>query len=241
MLWLTRALSDIGRTQCQPVPDKKEGFVNKPYLRASPKLLLKDSQTPISLSFQFHCPEGSNCLSCGNPNPKSNKKLPPCLFSRRIIFVDSCLHLKSSLANCVSDLNNVAKQTNIPLSKMFPTTFAFATDVGYTSTQFQTLVSAKMQFPFSLCTSIASLKECTSVPSIEFFRDRLSNRTSVNQHSYDTFCHIWSTLGFSSLLDCLWVYSLADATMLLDAIQYHYIEIWLKTGLFPTFYLTGNN
>ena len=165
MLWLTKVLSDVGRNHFQSVPNR-DGFIKRPYLRNNPKILLKDSQTPITMSFQFHCPEGTNCLSC---SARSARKRTTCLFSRRVIFVDSCLHLKSSLANCVSDLNNVAKQTNTPLSKMFPTTFAFATDVGYTPAQFQTLVSAKMQFPFSLCTSIESLKECTSAPSIEFF------------------------------------------------------------------------
>ena len=233
ILWLTKVLSDIGTSHYQMVPGKGE----LPYISGSPKLLLRDSQTPITLSFHFTCPDGVNCDSCGMKDTK--QRPPPCPYSRRIVFLDSCLHLKSSLANCISDLNNLATETNTPLSQIFATTFAFATDAGYTETQFQTLVSAKMQFPFSLCTSISSLKEWTSIPPKEYFQNKLSNQSSVSQSSYDTFCHIWKVLGFSSLLDCLWVYSLVDSTSLADAIKYHYVEIWRKTGLFPGFYLTA--
>ena len=233
ILWLTKVLTDVGTSHYQSVPGKGE----LPYISGSPKLLLRDSQTPITLSFHFTCPDGNKCNSCNSKNKK--ERPPPCPYSRRIVFLDSCLHLKSSLSNCISDLNNVAAKTSTPLSQIFPTTYAFATDAGYNEAQFQTLVSAKMQFPFSLCTSISSLKEWTSIPPKEYFQSKLSNRSLVSQISYDTFSHIWKVLGFNSLLDCLWVYSLVDSTSLLDSIQYHYVEIWKKTGLFPGFYLTA--
>ena len=229
---MTKVLTDVGKNEHQLVPGKGE----LPYISGTPKLLLRDSQTPITLSFHFTCPDGIQCTSC---NSNNERKATPCPYSRRIVFLDSCLQLKTSLANCISDLNNVAAKTNTPLSQIFPTTYAFASDVGYTESQFQTLVSAKMQFPFSLCTSISSLKEWTSIPPKEYFQNKLSNRSLVSQISYDTFCHIWRVLGFKSLLDCLWIYSLVDSTSLVDAIQYHYVEIWKKTGLFPGFYLTA--
>ena len=242
MLWLTKALSNVGTSETQLIPSAEGQFVHKPYIHGPPKLLLKDSQSPITLSFRFQCPDGVNCIACNPPardKSKPHTPAPYCLYSRRIVFIDSCLQLKNSLANCISDLNSVAVTTNTPLREMFPSTFAFATEVGYTPEQFQTLVSAKMHFPFSLCTSVSNLRQYTSIPPKQFFSDKLSNRTTVDNQSYETFCKIWSTLKFQSLLDCLWLYSLADSTLLADLLKYHYIQIWQNTGLFPTFYLTA--
>ena len=243
MLWLTKALSNVGTRETQLIPSGQGQFVHKPYIHKTPRLLLKDSQSPITLSFRFECPDGANCIACNPPASRDkrtpNTPAPYCLYNRRIVFIDSCLQLKNSLANCISDLNSVAETTNTPLHKIFPATFAFATEVGYNAEQFQTLVSAKMQFPFSLCTSISNLRQYTTIPPIEFFSDKLSNRTAVDTQSYETFSRIWSTLKFQSLLDCLWLYSLADSTLLADLLKYHYIEIWRNTGLFPTFYLTA--
>lgn len=206
---------------------------------------MKNSQSIMTIKVTFVCPDGAQCPSCGlSAKAKSmlrskDIKVPACDYSRSIVFIDSCLHLPTSLANCVSDLNKVADTTNTSLEQMFPATHAFASQVGYDYLQFSTLTSQKMSFPFSLCTSISSLKEHTSIPDKKFFLDKLSNKTEVDQQSYSTFCKIWASLKFDSLLDCLWIYSLVDSTLLLDCLAYHYVQIWRNTGLFPTFYLTG--
>ena len=240
-----RTISEIGSRTTLLVPNGKGGFSRKAFIRQAPKILLRNSQTPLTIRFSFTCPDGAHCNACGL-SPQALKELrskraptPSCIYARSIVFIDSCCHLQSSLAACVSDLNNVASKTDTPLQQLFPSTYAFSSLAGYDFTQFQTIVSAKMSFPFSLCTSISNLKSFTSVPPKEFFYDKLSNKTSVDDQSYTTFCNIWSKLQFKSLYQCLWVYSLLDSCMLVDVLAYHYIEIWKKTGLFPTFYLTG--
>ena len=135
MLWLTKALSNVGTRETQLIPSGQGQFVHKPYIHKTPRLLLKDSQSPITLSFRFECPDGANCIACNPPASRDkrtpNTPAPYCLYNRRIVFIDSCLQLKNSLANCISDLNSVAETTNTPLHKIFPATFAFATEVGY--------------------------------------------------------------------------------------------------------------
>ena len=240
-----RTISEIGSRKTVLVPDGKGSFSRKAFIRQAPKILLRNSQTPLTIRFSFTCPDGAHCNACGL-SPQALKELrakraptPSCLYARSIVFIDSCCHLQSSLAACVSDLNNVASKTDTPLQQLFPSTYAFASLAGYDFAQFQTIVSAKMSFPFSLCTSVSNLKSFTTIPPKEFFYDKLSNRTSVDDQSYTTFCNIWTKLGFQSLYQCLWVYSLLDSCMLVDVLAYHYIEIWKKTSLFPTFYLTG--
>ena len=188
----------------------------KPFLKAPPKILLKNSQSPISISFQFICPNGTLCTSCSiSPQTRAkyqskNITLPSCEYTRRVQFLDSCLHLNSSLASCVSDLHDVARITNIPLKSLFASSYAFSNQLDYTNAQFEVLISAKMKFPFALCTDIATLKSYSTIPPKEFFHDKLSNRSTIDEDGYQTFCKIWNCLKFESLLQCLWIYSLFD-------------------------------
>ena len=214
----------------------------KPLLKKPPKILLKNSQSPISLRFQFNCPKGSLCKRCSISRKKTSKYLAPlpyCEYSRSIQFIDSYLHLNASLASCVSDLHDVAKTSNTPLETLFPSTYTFSNELEYSYAQFQVLISAKMKFPFSLCTDISTLKSYSTIPPKECFADKLSNRAYIDEEGYQTFCKIWNFLKFTSLLQCLWIYSLLDSLLLCDIMKYHFNHMWMKTGLYPTFFLTG--
>ena len=212
-----KIFAEYGCKHLQPIPSGPNGeVIMKPFLKGPPKILLKNSQSPISLSFQFECPLGTECVRCSiSPRAKAeyqskNMPLPNCEYARRVQFVDSCLHLHSSLASCVSDLHDVAKSTNTPLENLFESTYAFSNELKYSHAQFEILISAKMKFPFALCTDIATLKSYSTIPPKEFFHDKLSNRSNIDEDAYQTFCTIWNCLKFESLLQCLWIYSLLD-------------------------------
>ena len=222
--------------------------MQKPYVKQAPRVLFKSTNQPVTLSFRFVCPLGWQCPACSLD--KSTKarlrckgvKPPLCVYARRIVFIDSCSHIKTSLASLVSDLHKVGGSTGQPLKELFASTYAFAKDMGWDDDQFKALVSTKMKFPFQLCTSIESLKQWASVPPKQFFHDKLSNRTHIteeDEENYQSFCFIWNKLKFQNLLQCCWVYSLSDSCFLMDTLRYHYTRMWEISGLFPTFYVTA--
>ena len=247
-LWLTKAISEYGNNEYQNVPTGIGTFVRKPYIRGAPHILFKSANQPITLSFQFVCPLGWRCPAC-SLNKTARAKLrqkgvipPLCDYARKIVFIDSCSHMKTSLASLVTDLHKVGKSSGQPLSELFSSTYAFAREMGWDDEQFKAFVSTKMKFPFRLCTSIESLKQWTSVPPKEFFLDKLSNRTHAtaeDEENYQSFCFIWGKLQFQNLLQCCWVYSLGDSCFLVDTLRYHYTRMWEISGLFPTFYVTA--
>ena len=213
-MWLLRCVANLGNTTIK-VPTNFGTFHEKRLLLRPPKIVMRDSSTPISCRFRFSCPD-PQCAPCSSKSQKTfdkNTPKPICpTESREFIFFDSFLHFNAGLGKCIDDLRNVALQTNTPLSKQFPSTFEFATvHCNYSHSQFLEIVKGKLVFPFNFADSIESLQNTKSPPKREEFTDKLSDNCQIPQHEYDHFCNLWFSLGFQSLLQCLWIYNLLDA------------------------------
>ena len=145
----------------------------------------------------------------------------------------------SSLDALVSDLHNVQRSTKAPLHDLFPTTYNFCTQAGYTYDQFTTIVSSKLKIPFRLCDSVPHMKSITQIPSRPSFTDTLSNTNEqISEKDYAQFCALWKLTKVSNLLELVWQYNQLDTTLLADTVTYLWEQIWHLTNLsaahFPT-------
>ena len=213
-MWLIRCVTTLGNTTVK-VPTNFGTFHEKRLLVQPAKLVMRNANSAISCRFRFTCvePDCQPCILKSKNKFKNDTPRHLCpTESREFIFFDSFLHFNAGLGKCIDDLRNVAYQTDIPLSKQFPSTFNFATiHCNYSHSQFLEIVKGKLIFPFNYSDSIEHLQNTKFPPKKEEFTDKLSDNTEISQSDYDHFCNLWSSLGFRSLLDCLWVYNLLDS------------------------------
>ena len=138
--------------------------------------------------------------------------------ARRIVLQDSCKMIPSSLSGLIDDHNKVMLQTKSPPSDFFPVTKSFAIEAGFSQEQFLALTSTKVKMPFQLCTNITSMANCKNIPPKEAFKDKLSNTDeSIKDEDYQSFIRMWTLFKCHSLIDILWIYSLAGTNPLLHS------------------------
>ena len=119
----------------------------RPLVRPTPRVILKDGEQILSIEMKFNCLK-SSCPPCsarrerlkrkktGIAHPlRSQKDTPSCVFSRKIVFLDACQFMQSSLDKCVKDLARVSEDTSTPLEKIFKHTYEFAERMGLSKSE----------------------------------------------------------------------------------------------------------
>ena len=175
------------------------------------KLLMKDQNTVLTISFNFTCTMGKNCGACRlTTKQKENMKSPPiCIFQRRVSFSDSLLMFPHSLDSLITDLNYVHTQPPHPdLETLFALTKNYCTDAAFTEEQFKLLVTQKLKMPFRLITSIENMENITTIPPKTDFTDKLANNAHrpITDEQYETFSNIWNSLNIPNLMALVFIY-----------------------------------
>ena len=74
----------------------RNGHVEEvPLIQKSPSILLRDSNSPVTISFRFNCPDKLSCKACSLTNEQKRqltemkKPIPVCDYTRHIKLVDS--------------------------------------------------------------------------------------------------------------------------------------------------------
>ena len=185
-----------------------------PLIQKSPQILLKDVNSPMTITFRFNCPNKASCRACSLSNDEKRKlkeskaTIPTCDFTRKIRLIDSYCHLGFSLAHLITDLHDVASKTNTPLQQLFKNTYHFAEASNYNETQFRLMTEAKIRIPFNLCTSVEAMKNIKSPPQQNEFEDVLSG--SISSADYHHFTTVWTSLQIDNMLSLVWLYGILD-------------------------------
>ena len=223
---------------------------HRPILRLPPKILLRDSQTILSTTLSLNCFDKSchhNTELSANaprgeqsrPQTSSTAQSGPCIFARKIIFLDSWLMLGHSLDQLVKDLAQTGRATNVPLHQSFPNTFSHAKRLNFTDEEAEKYVLSKWKFPFDTMTSFKALTEIVSPPPIGDFNTKLSNSdATIADEDYNHFCWLWDKVQANSLLDMTVKYVASDCFLLSDVVLNFYARLFAATNLYPSFFLT---
>ena len=215
--------------------------VMRPFLYGKPKILFKNTETPLSIKFRFTCPNTTCKRCCLTTKQKqellqTNNKLPLCAYQRNIIFIDSLSQLSFSLGKLVDDLWCCSKANE--RQKTFKTTHDLMTNLGYNQEQFELVITQKLQMPFEAIKSLNYLLSTKRVPPKQDFKSVLKGEQEISDHDYETFKNIWESLNISNLFEIFVLYLKLDTTLLADVLLHHYNALFEVTGLYLYHFLT---
>ena len=88
--------------------------------------------------------------------------------------------------------------------------------------------------PFEHITDVAYLKQQKKIPPKHHFQSKLKNQTTCNEQDYQIFTTIWKKLEITSLLQLFLIYSLLDATNLVDALAVYFSHLYSYTHIYPS-------
>ena len=225
-----------------PQIDKHGKIIQTPFFHREPKILFKDSETPLCVRLRFSCTKLNNCPKCSLSHKERteyyqyNNEPLRCPFSREVLLLDSYAHVNYSLANMVEDLNKTATKTNTPLRNMFETTYNYMIRKGYTEENFNFVIKKKLIMPFHKMDSIDYLLNQKEIPPKEDFVCPL--KPTIEETDYSNFVKIWKMLNVSCLYEIVCLYAGLDTAELLDTIAYYFDEIYKTVGLYPAHFQT---
>ena len=199
--------------------------VVQPILRRDPNVLFKDSETALQIQFQFNCAHMEKCgfhsLSREERGEikRAGGRFPNCDYSGSIMFLDSWNMISSSLDNITRDLNMTAEKMGVATRDIFPNTYIFMLNQGYTPEQFKWAVQKKVLQPFEKIT-YRYLWDMTSPPPIHHFYSKLRGVTKTTpqlREDYQLFKQTWEYLEIKDYYSMLKLYvSLGKSICLSD-------------------------
>jgi hypothetical protein len=213
--------------------------ISAPFLHGKPKILFKNTETPLSIKFRFTCPN-TVCKRCCLTNKQkqqlieSGEELDLCPFQRSIVFIDSLSQLSFSLAKLVDDLWSCANDGQ----KTFRTTHTLMRNLGYSEEQFQLVITQKLHMPFESITSLNYLLSTKDIPPKKDFQSVLNGNKEISDNDYQTFTNVWKSLNISNLFEMFQLYLKLDTTLLADVLLHHYQALFEVTGLYLYHFLT---
>ena len=214
----------------------------RPLIKGIPKITFKNDNTPISISFQFHCPyEFCGCttsIKTREAMKARGERIHECGLRRRIRFLDSCLICPASLASMIDDLHIAREKEHMSLDDMFPNTYAYARSLDFTYEQFQALTSSKMTMPFEFVGSFETLESTTQPPSPSDFASLLKGSEGLNDEDMAEFTRNWNLFGCRNLLQIYYIYGACDTLLLSDAMTFYLNKLHSITRLFASHFLT---
>ena len=240
----------VGLSQQISVPGRDGRFHKKSIIHGSPKILLKDNQRSIVVSWKFECPLGVNCRFHGLTLQervsarKAGLRMPNCVFSRGVRMHDSMFYFPHSLDFLINDARKTALSNNVPLQTTFPSTYDYCKkSLGLSDDEFDIICAKKITMPFEKINSISQVGNVRSVPPRSDFRSKLRGDVDIADEEYLNFCTIWDILERKtpndfSLLVMLIAYCVLDSCLLSDIVCMHFIELMKTTHLFAENYLT---
>ena len=246
---MARAILQYGKTLFPVIcPETGSIVEHRRLIRQSPKILLKSSNSILSIKFKFFCFR-SSCIDCAKGKTKqdlrkkfgdTNNHPPSCVYNRTVCLYDSYNITNASLDTLVKDLADVCVATGIPLNEKFISSSHFALSLNIPSLEDQSrLITRKLRMPFHLFSSVENLKNCQSIPPKECFTSLLTNDPrTISDEDYNHFCWVWTKLCCRSLLDLVLHYVQFDSAQLADAMLYHATELFSVTNLWCGNYVT---
>ena len=190
----------------------------KPLLDGQPRMVFKEINNCIGLTFKFACPY-FNCEPChrsASANKESKlkgEKRSSCAFQRSIKVVDAYLFTNSSMANMINDLHVMRKNTNMPLQKTFPRTYTYMMDEGHDQSTFELVCEGKMEFPYERVNTWSDMEE-KQIPTRSDFASSLRDSDGLSPQQYTEFCNLWRKLKIRNLADLLRVYNILGENQL---------------------------
>ena len=242
-LFLADMISRVGtRTfkQC----DKDGHVIELPILKGQPHLVYKNSNTILSIRMQFNCPNLATC-QFHSQDKKAHKSTGHCPYHRKILFMDSCLQITSSLDQMMTDLRKCRLNAHLPNKMIYPKTYRLICEqFNYSEDIFELIVKGKCPQPFEKIDSIAYALDMHEPPPREHFFSRLrgdhiQGMPSVNDEDYARFLDIFSALKCQNYLQLLIVYVATDTSLLLDCLSCYFDYLYGLSGLSPVYFLTN--
>ena len=128
---------------CQK-PDGTTSLKNM--LADEPRVLFRNKDTPLSVSFRFTC--SYNECSCRLTKKQRESqlelgvnKLQDCPFKRRIKFIDSILMIQQPLGTIIDNFHIAITKEKIPLNEAFVTTKLFCDERQFSTSQFEVRIN----------------------------------------------------------------------------------------------------
>ena len=135
----------VGLSEQILVPGRDGRMHRKPLIHGTPKVLMKDNQKSILVSWKFTCPLGIHCRFHGlTPNERSDARkagltVKNCVFAKGIRIHDSMFFFPFSLDFLITDARKLALSSNIPLQNAFRATYDFCKEMGFTDEEFNVI------------------------------------------------------------------------------------------------------
>ena len=243
-LFLADMLSRVG-TRTFSQYDQRGLLVKLPILKGQPHLIYKSNNTILSLRIQFNCPNLATCQYHGVDKAKGHKPKGHCPYHRKILFMDSCLQITSSLDQMIDDLRKCRLNANLPSKMIYPKTFQLVCgQFKYSEEVFELIVKGKCPQPFEKIDSVAYALNMHEPPPREHFFSRLrgdhiGGEPSVGDDDYARFLEIFSALKCRNYLQLLIVYVATDTSLLLDCLNCYFGYLFGLSGLSPIYFLTN--
>ena len=209
-----------------------------PLIHRKPRILFKTQNAPITLRFRFTCPNES-CICRINAFDRTKYGLKgSCIYRRDIRFIDSCLFIRSSLSNMISDLHIAGKKEKLPIESTFRATYEYSLKMGYSHEQFVVLTGPSLDIPYEFCTDYAKLENTIHPPPPAAFQSLLTNKQCLDDDQYANFIRVWHLFGIENLLQLYQIYASVDVTSMADAIIFFFNKLHLICGLYPSHFVT---
>ena len=218
------------------MPDGRQ--ITKPLLKKNPKVLFRNLNEIISISFQFECPNVGFCPCQLSKSERKAKRLKgeisqSCPWLRKIKLIDGYLFTGASMEKCIEDMHNYSKQANISLDKIFPDLYKYCQTMGYTQKMFESLCKSKLYFPYEKTEDFQQTLDFKHKPTKEDFRSVLRATDGLTDQQYSEFSEFWEMFQFDSLLSLLKLYNITDVLVSAGFFKIYWEKLHQITKIFP--------
>ena len=200
---------------------------NYPLINGCPRILYKSVEEPICITFSFFCPIPS-CI-CKIPEDRRATREAGksyCPYSRKIRFLDSCLHIPSSLNSMIDSLNEARLKEKLSLRDAFKSTYRYAKSQGFSEEQFEHLCLSKMPMPYEFPKNLSCLFSTVPLKK-EDFKSILRGTKGLTDLEMKEFTDTWDLLNIKNLFHLYQIYNCCDVTLQADTTVFFMTKLFI--------------